>query len=160
MAGACIIIYRVGRIAESLMDILKIYQRYVIKDTPGFSIEFDFHMRPTFTDYEKQQLTEVFDCFPIQDICIFGECDRIFVAAYEIIKRLDGLLQVNLSDSTIEINSHNGTNIEVHKKKWRNPLRHKPDYWLVDHTFIREYFAKLSGDNFEKFKLDVFMPFA
>jgi hypothetical protein len=50
--------------------------------------------------------------------------------------------------------------IEIHKKKWRNPLRHRPDYWLVDHIFIREYFAKASGDNFEKFKLELFLPYA
>ena len=81
MACACIIIYRAGLLDESVKEILRIYQEYVIEDTSWFSIEPEWHMRPTFTDYEKQQLTEVFGCFPVQDICIFGECDRIFVAA-------------------------------------------------------------------------------
>jgi hypothetical protein len=36
----------------------------------------------------------------------------------------------------------------------------RPDYWLVDHIFINKFFANVSGENFEKFKLDVFMPFA
>jgi hypothetical protein len=91
---------------------------------------------------------------------IFGECDRIFVAAYEIIKRFGGLLRINIGDDRKDINSHNGIKIEIHKKKWRNPLRHEPEYWLVDNVFIREYFAKVSGDNFEKFKLELFMPSA
>jgi hypothetical protein len=47
------------------MELLKIYQRYVIEDTCGFSMEFDFHMRPTYTDYEKQQFTEIFGSFPV-----------------------------------------------------------------------------------------------
>jgi hypothetical protein len=159
MAGACIIIFRAERLDESTMDLLKIYQKYVIEDTCGFSIESDFHMRPTYTDYEKEQLSEVFDTSSVQDICIFGECDRIFVVAYEIIKRFGGLLKVNIGASRKEINSHDGIKIEIHKKKWRNPLRHRPDYWLVDHLFIREFFAKVSGDNFEKFKLDVFIHY-
>ena len=70
------------------------------------------------------------------------------------------LLNVNIGGSRKHINSHKGIKIEIHKKKWRNPLRHDPDYWLVDHIFIREFFAKVSGDNFEKFKLDLFMPYA
>jgi hypothetical protein len=49
---------------------------------------------------------------------------------------------------------------EVHKKKRKNLSRYKPDYWLVDHIFIKEFFADISGDNFEKFKLEVFMPYA
>jgi hypothetical protein len=158
MDCACIIIFRAGLLDESVREILRIYQQYVIEDTCWFSIEPEWHMRPTFTDYEKQQLTEVFGCFPVQDICIFGECDRIFVAAYEIIKRFGGLLSVNIGSNRKNINSHKGIKIEIHKKKWRNPLRHEPDYWLVDHTFIREFFAKVSGDNFEKFKLELFIP--
>lgn len=87
------------------------------------------------------------------------ECDRIFVAAYEIIKHFGGLLSVKIGEDRKDINSYQGIKIEVHKKKWQNPLRHKVDYWLVDHIFIREYFAKVSGDNFEKFKLELFTPF-
>jgi hypothetical protein len=158
MDCACIIVYRAGLLDESIKDILRVYQEYVIEDTYWFSIEPEWHMRPTYTEYEKQQLTEVFGYFPVQDICIFGETDRIFVAAYEIIKRFGGLLSVNIGDNRKDINSHKGIKIEIHKKKWRNPLRHKPDYWLADHVFIREYFAKVSGDNFEKFKLELFIP--
>jgi hypothetical protein len=158
MDGACIIVYRTERL-DDYRNIFDSYEKYVIEDTCWFSIEFDFHMRPTYTEYEKQQLTEVFGCFPVQDICIFGETDRIFVAAYEIIKRFGGLLSVNIGDDRKEIKTHKGIKIEIHKKKWRNTLRHKPNYWLVDHIFIREYFAKVSGDNFEKFKLELFMPF-
>jgi hypothetical protein len=160
MDCACIIIYRKKRIDESDRETLKKYQKYVIEDTCWFSIEFEWHMKFTYTDYERQQLTEVFGCFPGQEILIFGECDRIFVAAYEIIKRFGGLLRINIGTDRKDINSYKGIKIEIHKKKWRNPLRHEPDYWLVDHIFIREFFAKVSGDNFEKFKLDVFMPYA
>ena len=115
-------------------------------------------MKREYTDYETQQLTDVFGRFPGQEILIFGECDRIFVVAYEIIKRFGGLLRVNIGSDRRDINSYKGIKIEIHKKKWRNPSRHRPDYWLVDHIFIREFFAKVSGDNFEKFKLLVFMP--
>ena len=155
MHCACIIIYRSGFLDESVREILRIYQEYVIEDTCWFTIETEWHMRPTYTDYEKQQLTEVFGCFPVQDICIFGESDRIFVAAYEIIKRFGGLLNVDIGADRKDINSHNGIKIEIHKKKWKNPVKHEPDYWLVDHNFIREFFAKVSGENFEKFKLDL-----
>jgi hypothetical protein len=159
MTCACIGIYRQDPLDESYQQILNIYQEYVIEDTTWFSIEFEWHMKREYTDYETQQLTDVFGRFPGQEILIFGECDRIFVAAYEIIKRFGGLLHVNIGADRKDINSHKGMKIEVHKKKWRNPLIHRPDYWLVDHIFIREFFARVSGDNFEKFKLDVFMPF-
>ena len=117
-------------------------------------------MKPTYTDFERQQLTEVFGCFPEQVIWIFGEGDRIYVAAYEIIRHFGGLLRVSIGEGKNDINYHKGIKIEVHKKKRKNPLRHEPDYWLVDHIFIKEFFADISGDNFEKFKLDVFMPYA
>ena len=155
MTCACIGIYRQEPMDESYQEILNIYQEYVIEDTTWFSIEFEWHMKREYTDYETQQLTDVFGRFPGQEILIFGECDRIFVVAYEIIKRFGGLLRVNIGASRKEIKSHDGIKIEIHKKKWRNPLRHRPDYWLVDHLFIREFFAKVSGDNFEKFKLEL-----
>ena len=160
MACACIGIYRRDPLDESYQQILNIYQEYVIEDTTWFSIEFEWHMKREYTDYEKQQLTDAFGQFPGQEILIFGECDRIFVVAYEIIKRFGGLLHVNIGADRKDINSHKGIKIEIHKKKWRNPLLHEPNYWLVDHIFIREFFAIVSGDNFEKFKLDVFMPYA
>ena len=138
---------------------LERYQDYVIEDPCWFSIELSWHMKRTYTDYGKEQLTKVFGSFPEQEILILGECDRIFVAAYEIIKHFGGLLSVKIGEDRKDINSYQGIKIEVHKKKWQNPLRHKVDYWLVDHIFIREYFAKVSGDNFEKFKLELFTPF-
>jgi hypothetical protein len=159
MTCACISIYRKEPLDESYREILKSYEKYVIEDTTWFSIELQWHMHPTYTYNETRQLIEVYGCFPVQEILIFGECDRIFVAAYEIIKRFGGLLHINIGADRKHIHSHKGIKIEIHKKKWRNPLRHRPDYWLVDHIFIREFFAKVSGDNFEKFKLDVFMPF-
>ena len=160
MACACIGIFRKEPLDESYREMLDKYQDYVIEDTGWFTIEQSWHMKPEYTDYEKQQLTEVFGSFPRQEILIFGECERIFVAAYELIKRFGGLLNINIGDDRKHIHSHNGTKIEIHKKKWRNPLIHRPDYWLVDHIFIREFFAKVSGDNFEKFKLEVFLPYA
>ena len=160
MTCACIGIYRLEPLDESYQQILNIYQEYVIEDTTWFSIEFEWHMKREYTDYETQQLTDVFGRFPGQEILIFGECDRIFVVAYEIIKRFGGLLRVNIGSDRKDINSYKGIKIEIHKKKWRNPLRHEPNYWLVDHIFIREFFAIVSGDNFEKFKLDIFMPYA
>jgi hypothetical protein len=77
------------------------------------------------------------------------------MAVYEIIKRFGGLLNVNKDSDRKDINSHKGIKIEIHKKKWRNPLRHEPDYFLVDHVFIREFFSKGINDNFEKFKLEL-----
>lgn len=159
MTCACISIYRKEPLDESCREILKSYEKYVIEDTTWFSIELQWHMHPTYTYNEMRQLVEVYGCFPVQEILIFGECDRIFVAAYEIIKRFGGLLHINIGADRKHINSHKGIKIEIHKKKWRSPLRHIPDYWLVDHLFIREFFARVSGDNFEKFKLDVFLPF-
>jgi hypothetical protein len=50
-------------------------------------------MKPTYTDYERKQLTKVFGCFPKQEILIFGEDDRIFVEAYEIINISEGYYQ-------------------------------------------------------------------
>ena len=40
------------------------------------------------------------------EILIFGECDCIFVVAYEIIKRFGELLHVNIGANRKEINSH------------------------------------------------------
>jgi hypothetical protein len=91
---------------------------------------------------------------------IFGEDDRIFVAAYEIIKHFGRLLGINIVGNRLSVNSFNGSEIEVYKKKHRNPLRHDPAYFLVDNIFIREFFAKVSFDNFEKFKLDRFLWYA
>jgi hypothetical protein len=159
MNCTCIGVYRKQKLDESSREILKIYQRYVIEDTCGFSIEPEWHMISKYTDYEKEQLTEIFGCFPDQVIWIFGECDRIFVAAFEIIERFGGLSNINLGGNRKHINSYPGIKVEIHKKKWRNPLRHEPDYWLVDHIFIKEFFAKISGDNFEKFKISQFLPY-
>lgn len=160
MAGACIRIYRLETLDESYREILNSYSKYVIENTCWFSIEFESRIKHTHTDHEKQQLTEVFGRFPGQEILILGECDRIFVVAYEIIKRFGGLLSVSIGADRVEINSHKGIKIEVHKKKRKNPMKHDPDYWLVDHVFIREFFADISGDNFKRFKLEVFMPYA
>jgi hypothetical protein len=160
MSCACIVLYRPESLDESIKEILNKYAKYVIEDTCWFSIEFEWRIKHTHTDSEKQQLISVFDRFPGQEILILGECDRIFVAAYEIINRFGGLLRVNIGADRKDINSHKGIKIEVHKKKWKNPSRYEPDYWLVDHIFIKEFFASISGNNFEKFKLDVFMPYA
>jgi hypothetical protein len=159
MTCACISILRSEELDERNREILERYQDFVIEDTCWFSIELKWHMKPTYTEYEKEQFIEVFGGFPVQEILIFGECDRIFVAAYEIIKHFGGLLRINIGDNRNHINTHNGIKIEVHKKKWRNPLIHRPDYWLVDHIFIRNFFSNISGENFKKFKLDVLIPF-
>ena len=160
MEGACIGVYMKERLDDSSREILKIYERYVIEDTPLFLIAPEWHQIPTYTEYERQQLTEVFGQFPEQVIWIFGESDRIFVAAYEIIIHFGGLLDVNLSGDRKEINQHPGRKIGIHKIKHKNPSKHKPAYWLVDQFFIMDTFAKGNEYNFEKFKLDLFLPSA
>jgi len=160
MTCACIGMFRVEHLDESYREILRRYQKYVIEDTCWFSIEHEWHIQPTYTDYERWQLTEVFGRFPEQEILIFGECDRIFVAGYEIIKHFGGLLNVNIGHDRAKVNSFPGRKIEIHKTKHRNPLKHDPDYWLVDHIFIREYFTKGIEHNYERFKLDRFLNFA
>jgi hypothetical protein len=160
MEGACIGVYMKERLGDSSRAILKIYERYVIEDTPLFLIEPEWHQIPTYTDYERQQLIEVFGKFPEQVIWIFGECDRIFVAAYEIIIHFGGLLDVNLGGKREEINQHPGRKIGIHKIKHKNPMKHNPAYWLVDQFFIMDTFAKGNEYNFEKFKLDLFLPSA
>jgi hypothetical protein len=159
MACACIGIYRKERLDESYRWILRQYQKHVIEDTCWFSIELEWHRESTYTTYEKQQLTKVFGKFPEQEILIFGECDRIFVAAYEIIKHTGGLLYVNISSPRERVNLYPGKKIEVFKKKHRNPLKHMADRWLVDHRFIREFFWK-ENENYERFKLYMFLPSA
>jgi len=160
MACACIGIFRAERLDESYRQILRRYQQYVIEDTCWFSIELEWHIEPTYTTYERQQLTEVFGRFPEQEILIFGECDRIFVAAYEIIKHFGGLLNVNIGYDRTRVNSFPDRKIEIHKIKHWNPLKHDPDYWLVDHIFISEYFNTINGANYDRFKLDPFLYFA
>jgi hypothetical protein len=93
-------------------------------------------------------------------IWIFGECDRIFVAAYEIIVHFGGLLNVNLGGKREEINLHPGRKIGIHKIKHKNPMKHEPAYWLVDQYFIMDTFAKGNEYNFERFKLDRFLLYA
>jgi hypothetical protein len=139
---------------------LRQYQKKVIEDTCWFSIELEWHMKTTYTDYEKQQLIEVFGHFPEQEILIFGECDRIFVAAYELIRHFGGMLYINLSVSKSKLDVYQGIKIPVYKKHHSNQSRHKPDKWLVDHLFIREYFKEGKTDNYEKFKLDPFLYIA
>jgi len=158
MAGACIGIYRAEPLDESYREILRNYQKHVIEDTCWFSIELEYHMLPTYTDFEVQQLTEVFGRFPEQVIWIFGECDRIFVVAYELVKHFGGLLSVNLASNRRKINSFPGIKIAVHKKQYKNLKKYEPDYYLVDHIFIRDFFAKGIEHILEKFKLDPFLP--
>jgi hypothetical protein len=105
MSGACIKIFQKERLHESYREIFRRYQKYVIEDTCWFSIELEYHMKPTYTKFEREQLINVFGSFPQQEILIFGECDRIFVAAYEIIKRFGGLLSVRIGSDRIDINS-------------------------------------------------------
>jgi len=160
MACACIGVYRKERLDDSYRQILWNYQQYVIEDTCWFSIELEWHMKRTYTDCEIQQLTEAFGSFPEQEILIFGECDRIFVAAYEIIVHFGGLLNVNLGGTRKEINQHPGRKIGILKIKHKNPMKYEPAYWLVDQYFIMDTFAKGNENNFEKFKLDPFLPSA
>lgn len=157
MEGACIGVYMKDRLDDSSREILKIYERYVIEDTPLFLIAPEWHQIPSYTEYERQQLTEVFGQFPEQVIWIFGECDRIFVAAYEIIKHFGGLLSVNLGGKREEINLSPGRKIGIHKIKHKNPMKHNPAYWLVDQFFILDTFAIGNETNFERFKLDRFL---
>jgi hypothetical protein len=154
MEGACIGVYMKEHLDDSSREILKIYEKYVIEDTPLFLIAPEWHQITTYTEYESQQLTEVFGKFPEQVIWIFGECDRIFVAAYEIIVHFGGLLNVNLGGKREEINRHPGRKIGIHKIKHKNPLKHKPDYWLVDQYFIMDTFANGNEYNFKRFRLD------
>jgi hypothetical protein len=160
MEGAFIGVYMKGRLDDLSREILKIYERYVMEDTPLFLIAPEWHQIPTYTEYERQQLTEVYGQFPEQVIWIFGECDRIFVAAHEIIKHFGGLLNVNLSSKREEINQYPDRKIGIHKIKHKNPLKHKSNYWLVDQFFIMDTFAKGNEYNFEMFKLDLFLPSA
>lgn len=158
MNCACIGILRAERLDDSYRWILRQYQNKVIENTCWFSIELEWHIKSTYTNYEKQQLIEVFGQFPKQEILIFGECDRIFVAAHEIIKHSGGLLSVNLGDERATINSYPGLKTEIWKDEYEYQLNHNPDYYLVDHIFIREYFNKGDEQNFERFKLDPFLP--
>jgi hypothetical protein len=154
---ACIGILMADRLDDSYRWILREYQQKVIEYTCWFSIELEWYMKATYTKYEKEQLTKVFGKFPEQEILIFGECDRIFVAAYEIIFHLGGLLYVSLGDNNKTNNDYSGTKIPVYEKQYSQPSKHKPKHWLVDHIFIKEYFSSISGDNFERFKLDPFL---
>ena len=157
MDCACIGILRSDRIDDSCRKIFHEYEKAVIEDTCWFSIELEWHMEPSYTDFEKQQLIEVFGKFPEQEILIFGECDRIFVAAYEIIKHFGGMLYVNLGYSKSKINKYPGRKIPVYEKKYRNPSRHNPDKWLVDNLFIKEYFKNYATENTQKFYLAPFI---
>lgn len=160
MDGACIGIYRAERLDESYRQILWRYQQYVMEDTAWFSIEFEWHMKPTYTKHEIRQLIEVFGRFPEQELLIFGGCDRIFVAAYELIRHFGGLLDVPLSDDMDTIFSYPGRKIPIYDKNYREPLKHKAKKWLVDDVFIRKYFAGDNQANFDRFRLDPFMPLA
>ena len=159
MNCACISIYRAECLDESYREILRKYQKQVIEDICWFSFELEWHMKRTYSKYEREQLIKVFGSFPQQEILIFGACDRIFVTAYEIIKHLGGLLRVPLATDREKINSYPGIKIEVQKKKYKYPLKHNPDYYLVDHIFIREYFSGMET-NFERFKLAPYLPMA
>jgi len=158
MSYACISIYRKTRLDESYRAIFRMYQQHLKEDTTWFSIELEWHMKPTYTEYEKKQLTEIFGSFPEQKILIFGACDRIFVAAYEIIKHLGGLLRVNLAGDRDTNNSNPGIKIPIQKKQYKDPSKHDPDYYLVDHIFIRKYFAKGIEHNIDRFRLAPFLP--
>jgi hypothetical protein len=67
------------------------------------------------------------------------------------------MLYINLAVSKSKMNLYPGKKMPVYKKHHTNPLRHKPDKWLVDHLFIREYFKGGKTGNYEKFKLDPFL---
>jgi hypothetical protein len=160
MACACIGILRKERLDESFRNVLRRYQQHVIEDTCWFSIELEYHMKSEYTSHEIKQLTEVFGSFPEQEILIFGETDRIFVVAYELIKHFGGLLNVSLESNRLKVNLHDGIKVEIHQKKYKYPEKHDPDYWLVDQIFIKQYFSKGIEQNFERFKLAPFLPTA
>lgn len=160
MDGACIGVYLAESLDDSYRQILWRYQQYVMEDTAWFSIEFDWHMKPEYTRHEIRQLTEAFGRFPEQVLWIFGDCDRIFVAAYEIIRHFGGLLCVSIGDDMDTVCSYPGRKIPVYKKNYREPLKHKPENWLVDDVFIREYFKGNDQNNFDRFSLDPFLPVA
>jgi hypothetical protein len=159
MNGACLGIYRKERLDESFREVFRKYQKHIIEDTCWFSIELEYHLKPTYTKFETKKLTDVFGCFPEQVIWIFGESDRIFVASHEIIKHFGGLLGVPLAPDRDKINSCTGLTIPIQKKRYKYPGKHNVDYWLVDHIFIRNYFEGLE-DKFDRFKLAPFLPVA
>jgi hypothetical protein len=94
MDCACIGIYRKERLDEKYREILKMYQLLLEEGATWFSIELEWRMLPSYTRFELEQLKKIFGNSPEQEILIFGDCDRIFVAAHEIIKHLGGLLSV------------------------------------------------------------------
>ncbi|MBN1183433.1 MAG: hypothetical protein JXB49_14165 [Bacteroidales bacterium] len=155
MDCACIGIFRKTRLDESYRDILKIYEYLLKKEAiTWFSIALEWHMESTYTDYEREKLTRVFGSFPEQEILLFGDCNLIFVAAHELIKYFGGLLNVSIGSNRKYINSFPGIKIPVRKEKYS----HDPDYHLVDHIFIRKFFAEGREDNFEKYKLEPLLP--
>jgi len=157
MSYACIGIYRKTRLDESYRAILRAYQLSIKEDTTWFSIELEWHIKSTYTENEKKQLTKAFGSFPEQEILIFGACDRIFVAAYEIVKHLGGLLRVSLSEDIDRIIANPGIKIPVYKLEDEDSFEDDPDYYLVDHIFIRQYFKGVEH-NFGRFKLAPFLP--
>jgi len=157
MSCSCIGILRAEQLDDSYRWILKQYQKKVIEDTCRFSIKLEWHMKSIYTDFEKQQLIEVFGQFPEQEILIFGECDRIFAAEHELIRHFGGMLYINLPVSKSKLDVYPGKKIPVYKDHHNKPSRHKPDRWLVDHLFIREFFKDSWSDYYEKFKLDPFI---
>lgn len=114
MSCACIGILRTERLDDSYRGMLRHFQKKVIEDTCWFSIELEWHMKSTYTDYEKEQLIGVFGQFPEQEILIFGECDRIFVAAHELIRHFGGMLYINLSTSKSKLDVYPGKKIPVY----------------------------------------------
>jgi hypothetical protein len=159
MSCACIGIYRKKRLDESFREILRKYQKHIIEDTCWFSIELEYHMKHDFTVNERQQLTKVFGCIPEQEILIFGECDRIFIAAYEMVRYFGGLLSVPLASSVEEVNSYPGTKIPIQKTIDKDQDNDEVDYWLLDHVFMRSYFKNIR-ENKDKFLLAPFLPCA
>ena len=157
MSYACIGIYRKTRLDESYRAILRAFQMHLKEDTTWFSIEIEWHIKSTYTENERKQLTEAFGSFPEQEILIFGACDRIFVAAHEIVKHLGGLLRVSLSGDRDIINANPGIKIPVYKLEDEDSLENGPNYYLVDHIFIKQYFKGIEH-NFERFILAPFLP--
>ena len=154
----CIGIYRAERLDESYREILRKYQAFIKEDTQMFSIELEWHMESTYTKHETKMLTNVFGCFPKQVIWNFGSADRIVIAAQEIIRYLGGLLKGKYSYDRAVINSYPGVKYEIMKKNYREPLKHQPDYWLVDHDFIKPYYDFIDRNCYSKFQLGPFLP--
>jgi hypothetical protein len=135
--GGCIAIWRQEPLDEAYKVLLRQYASYLNVVTVSFTIRFREPKIET-KDVERQ-IIKAIGYLPKEEILICGFASVIFDAAYEIMMKFGGYLQVGVTRHMIPKTRGKAYQIKYYDKIGTSIIPYY--YHLLDCEFVRDYFA-------------------